>query len=258
MNADALTGKIFGWREWNVSDVGDLIPVGVGGDSWLAGVNTARCRYHEHPAPDHDCECGLYARYGWDQVGDSDRTTVVGVVAAWGEVELHADGFRAEYAEVLCLVCGLGVSPLDRMVVEYVADRYGVQVLNDRAARAVAMELAREVPAEMRPERRERDVSSAISIGPNPQAMPSQRWPGFVQRLLASLAPRPVKLGDNTVIQNCRIKVTSTLTVGQGCTIRDCFLEGVPFHPGKVAWGLILIGIWIGVALEVALVVVLR
>ena len=71
----------------------------------------ARCLTDRgHRAPVARCGCGLYALHPTlaqcsSSYSDAHRAAqaghgsdqVVGIVAAWGEVELHETGFRAEY-----------------------------------------------------------------------------------------------------------------------------------------------------------------
>jgi hypothetical protein len=89
--------------------------------SWLpAGMTTwARCgkrRGETHPpavpAPAGRCGCGLYAFHPAMATADDGpaRTAptagleVVGIVAAWGTVHVHREGFRAQYARPTALL----------------------------------------------------------------------------------------------------------------------------------------------------------
>lgn len=133
-----------------------LLSMGLGQYYWGSGENRASCRHGfrhrapHHRAPHHECECGLYARYDHEP---SWNNVVWGLVTAWGDVELHADGFRAEYARVAALV-----QPVDPPLGKYspvfsCAARYGVpvitmeQFLDD----SFIAEFGQVVPREMRP-----------------------------------------------------------------------------------------------------------
>ncbi len=67
----------------------------------LAAVHS---RGHISPAP--DCSCGIYAHHPsgrqsvltLERVLASDSNRIAGVVSAWGHIEVHLDGFRAEKA----------------------------------------------------------------------------------------------------------------------------------------------------------------
>jgi hypothetical protein len=101
---------LFGWRLWRVRD-GTLLSWGVRHE-WQPGVNQASCLGSRHceSSPGESCSCGFWAlhsptrciRYARDTI--TDRSSVVGLVRAWGQVALHGtEGFRAEYATPVCL-----------------------------------------------------------------------------------------------------------------------------------------------------------
>jgi hypothetical protein len=81
--------------------------------SWTPGRNRADC--HEetalgtgenHPAPERSCTCGFYGLTnfgGWQEEHFHRPHNVVGVIAAWGRVELEYGLFRAEYARILAI-----------------------------------------------------------------------------------------------------------------------------------------------------------
>jgi len=65
------------------------------GDGWLA---------EPHASPDPRCQCGIYGYFtpgprSWF----GEAYWCEGVVTAWGRVEIHRDGFRAEHARVEAL-----------------------------------------------------------------------------------------------------------------------------------------------------------
>lgn len=65
------------------------------GEGWLAAP---------HPSPDPRCQCGIYGYFtpgprSWY----GEAYWCEGVVTAWGRVEVHRDGFRAEHARVEAL-----------------------------------------------------------------------------------------------------------------------------------------------------------
>jgi hypothetical protein len=65
------------------------------GTGWLA---------EPHRSPDPRCQCGIY---GYFEPGPrswyGEAYWCEGVVTAWGHVEVHRDGFRAEHARVEAL-----------------------------------------------------------------------------------------------------------------------------------------------------------
>ena len=140
--------KIVGWRRWKLAlgrpVPGELYSL-VTGQPWERGVNEAVCRstlrysgVPDHNAPGAACKCGFYANYAVD-LGQVFHGWAIGAVLGWGNLQVHGDGFRAQYAEVLCLVdgpTGVGVA----------AERYGVPVLDPDMARAYALEHGIEMP----------------------------------------------------------------------------------------------------------------
>src|SRR5262249_2141121 len=100
-----FAGTIKGVRGWDLSRDLELHGRGAGEDgTWGAGgePTKAACVLEEQPAPETDCGCGLYAVHpeavgsGWLRSFLEDGVT--GVVDAWGRVEVHGGGFRAEFA----------------------------------------------------------------------------------------------------------------------------------------------------------------
>lgn len=101
---------LLGWRLWRVRD-GALLSWGVR-HQWEPGSNHASCLGSRHcgSSPGENCSCGFWAlhspsrciRYARDTI--TDRSSVVGLVRAWGHVALHGnEGFRAQYASPVCL-----------------------------------------------------------------------------------------------------------------------------------------------------------
>ena len=129
-----LAQALAGYRGWRLDDDlvlrGQTLP-----EPWLPGVNEARCRYHRfgggrprrHLAPHPRCMCGLYAlcdRTDARLLG----TDAIGSVAAWGDVQVHRTGFRAQFACVTALCVTDATSPRQRARLERAAKRYGVRL----------------------------------------------------------------------------------------------------------------------------------
>jgi len=100
-----------GYRAWFAAADGRLEPLR-GGPSWIPGTNAAVCGAIEpgrerHAAPAPNCECGLNALHSpaRDQFEPicEDASFVIGGVAAWGAIELHLTGFRAQFARIVAL-----------------------------------------------------------------------------------------------------------------------------------------------------------
>jgi hypothetical protein len=123
-----LTEAIPGFRAWGLDTDGRLWPAAAGRSPWDAGVNVARCAHgHDHTAPAARCTCGLYAFHTVHR--QLAREQVVGGIAAWGDVEVHHDGFRAGRARIVALSGRPGLRPADRRLLGLAAGRHGVPVV---------------------------------------------------------------------------------------------------------------------------------
>jgi hypothetical protein len=77
----------------------------------------------------------------------------VGAIAAWGEIEVYAEGFRAEYASVIALVHQPSRSTGPPARVRQAARRYGMRLVSLAALEAEAIEFALPLPDEVLPKR---------------------------------------------------------------------------------------------------------
>jgi hypothetical protein len=141
--APDLVGAVIAFRAWRVVDgalLSPYIPC-----RWEGPVMHAECypanRTLEfgrgwlaapHDAPHADCRCGIYAYHRPGvQAYIGEFEWVNGIVAAWGRIEAHRDGLRAEHARVCALA--------DRPGAAAVAQRLGVDlVARDDLADAAA------------------------------------------------------------------------------------------------------------------------
>lgn len=111
-----MAGSILGLRRWRTDRLLRTLISGASGAEWDAtgGATRAVCdirpRRH-HTPPGRDCSCGLYAwhaghRGHWltRRMASQSLRTVVGVVEAWGRIELHPMGFRAEFARPIAFL----------------------------------------------------------------------------------------------------------------------------------------------------------
>lgn len=80
-------------------------------DVWEDIEFRAVCRLGAHDprdVPATECSCGVYAYYDLPpRSSAATRDLVVGAVAVWGALELHASGMRASHARIL----GLALPP---------------------------------------------------------------------------------------------------------------------------------------------------
>lgn len=161
------TECVIGYRQWRLADW-VLGPISIG-DPWRPGVNRAACKQYgepcdnpkcemckhlrgeSHKAPAEECDCGLYALHE-PPVSYGDEY-VVGAVAAWGDLRVHHDGFRAEYAQIVALVaCEPHTTDLSA-----VASTYGVPVVPRDLLKLEAERHGRSLPVDIRPPKPEPD-----------------------------------------------------------------------------------------------------
>lgn len=198
--APDLIGAVAGFRSWTLRApeaaakepvAGSLHPGWTNSDNpWPPGDFKARCEAHAvslydkppHTAPDADCACGIYAVHELSSVPSSPRPPpwdarnvevclpVTGVIRAWGDIEVHWEGFRAEFAEVFAFAPREADVPrgVDWVlpILRLTAEKYGAELvpfdqLPDAARRAGGI-----VPKELRPEGRfwiEAEVSFVVA-----------------------------------------------------------------------------------------------
>lgn len=139
-----LQGEIVGRRGWKVDpeegrgEVWPSTPLlrsSWAPRAWFPGDNQAFCYPHSrHAAPRVGCECGLHALYKPETVPTwlSGRLemglAIRGLVTAWGDIEAHVEGFRAEYARVAALVDEPKLLP---GLARRIADHYKVPLISE-------------------------------------------------------------------------------------------------------------------------------
>lgn len=105
-----IPGVVHGVRGWRVDEHSLLRGTGYGYQMpWSPDgeATSAHCLSESHRAPDPECSCGLYALHpsvlGSRPSHMAEGVAYFGVVEAWGRMELHAMGFRAQYARPLVI-----------------------------------------------------------------------------------------------------------------------------------------------------------
>jgi len=100
------------------------------GNGWLAEP-------HESPHP--RCQCGIY---GYFEPGPrswyGEAYWCEGVVTAWGRIEVHRDGFRAQHARVEALATPEHRFPSAEAAVREAADALGVPLIANAGLQAFA------------------------------------------------------------------------------------------------------------------------
>lgn len=143
-----LTETAIGFRRWRLSD--DRLVSIAAGEEWPVGDVRAQCRLkHAHLAPARDCSCGLYALHQPPYAPSEIDGHVWGVVAAWGQLQVHHDGFRAERMRALALIVDTAIA---RTAAMPAAARYGISVADTEAAILLGSEFGAIVPLEVRPD----------------------------------------------------------------------------------------------------------
>lgn len=131
--APDLAEPLLGFRAWRLASDGALVPWSAGtAGTWLAGDNTARCLAGggaRHAVPGHRCTCGLYALTDVRDPRLVPGREAVGAVVAWGDVEAHRTGFRAQHARVVALARPVGAHPAHLARLERAAARYAVALV---------------------------------------------------------------------------------------------------------------------------------
>lgn len=107
-----------------------------------------------HNAPDHDCHCGLYGlhEYGTTAGFNYGDTYPWAVIQAWGKMQVHRDGFRAEFAEIMLL--GISSHMRNKSVLK-MAERYNVPLVQRTELQREAQRFGRVVPESLRPTKAE-------------------------------------------------------------------------------------------------------
>lgn len=142
-----LVGRIHGLRRWSLGLEDGRIRLGSSYTNfwWEPGgvPTTATCSEgslrRRHKPPGKRCGCGLYAlhpgRGSASEVLQAENlhglpSEVYGIVEAWGRVEVHETGFRAEFARPVALILHLQQSGTDwGELVGKIARAYGADVL---------------------------------------------------------------------------------------------------------------------------------
>src|SRR5918995_7393642 len=154
--APDFASAVAGYRAWQLGPGGFLFPLALpAAPPWEPGVNRARCfaggRHDAHEAPGAHCRCGLHALHRPSDPRLELPHPAVGAIAAWGEIEVYASGFRAEYASVIALVHGPLRSTNPPARLREAALRYGVRLRSLAHIQAQASEFALPLPDDVLP-----------------------------------------------------------------------------------------------------------
>jgi hypothetical protein len=119
--------ELIGFRCWRMPFGVPSLQSTTSNHAWRRGVNEATCDESDHAAPNHRCRCGLYAFHQPTPLGAAPRE-LAGAIAAFGDLEVYEDGFRAQYARVIALA-RLPDTPVTTIEAEVVAAHYDVPLV---------------------------------------------------------------------------------------------------------------------------------
>jgi hypothetical protein len=155
--APDFASAVAGYRAWQLGPGGVLFPLALpAAPPWEPVLNRARCFAGRgpdaHEAPGSHCKCGLHALHDPADERLKLGHPAVGAIAAWGEIEVYAAGFRAEYAAVIALARPPSSTGPPGGLRE-AARRYGVRLVSAEDLEAEAREFALPLPDEALPKR---------------------------------------------------------------------------------------------------------
>ena len=159
-------GKVLGFRSWKLSGHNlAALYVDQPEARWGPGPNRARClpgplwpADRSHDAPGGFCSCGLYAMHELPPLMPltwPERATVYGAVLAWGRIEVHAAGFRAEWAEPVVLAYSENQPYKHVRAVQAIGGELGLEVVELGRLPETARRHGEPIPERLRPRARE-------------------------------------------------------------------------------------------------------
>lgn len=126
----------------------------------------------DHPAPQSDCGCGLYARHKVEEIlGMGTYPSFLGAVALWGNMEVHRAGIRAQHARIVVLTPSWD-TPVS--MAERLSAGYGVPLVAEGRLEEEGFKHGIKVPEEMIPA--EDPSNPIISWAPQAQANQTNFW----------------------------------------------------------------------------------
>lgn len=169
---------LLGWRVWHLAADALLKPLVVHHEAWTPGPNEARCHRPNggHSAPGPNCVCGFNALHAAPHEFRGDAGHAVGVIAAWGDIDVYKTGFRAQFAAVLGLLDDAPTGTLHAEKLAAAAHHYAVPLLAYPELRAHASNYARPTGGHLQPGARL--AAPATGEEPIPLAASPQEFKG--------------------------------------------------------------------------------
>lgn len=169
-----LSEAVLGYRIWQLGIKGTLGAI-VAGSIWKPGPNKAVCcpsfapsSRPVHRSPNPGCICGFNAYASLVRELRPYGGTVLGAIAAWGEVDVYQTGFRAEYAQVVALALPATrrhVPASHRERLALAAQRYSVALVPRERLEVEASQHASPIPPSLLPSAR-RQPTPKVALAP--------------------------------------------------------------------------------------------
>jgi hypothetical protein len=162
--------KVIGFRAWSIGRSRNrgfgqvrndhLWSIGNHPVRWDSPRMTAEClrdlyrlggiRHPGKPAPHIGCKCGIYANHqlGWPSSAPEGMCN--GAVAAWGRIQVHHRGFRAQHVEIVAFGYSRAWTRAGIGRVARTADRFGVPLVPLGGLHDVALEHGSPIPIDLR------------------------------------------------------------------------------------------------------------
>ena len=232
-----VEGEVIGFRSWQL-DGYKLRSANAWAGHWTIGVNEAVCKYREqyrsavglvprevtaqrgsHDAPERTCGCGLYAYHEPQLASFPGDESVWGAVKAWGKLEVHHGGFRAQYAEPVALAYHQEQSYRHVEKLKAVAGELGLPLVEASDLQQAAAQYGKPVGEELRPPNpypvvigssvyMGAPVGASVYMGPGNYAFSSGGWvsaPAAAATASGRGAGRSLSLGRLTLEATARI-----------------------------------------------------
>jgi hypothetical protein len=96
---------------------------------WAPGTGSGRDLPHRVPSP--GCSCGIHAFAEADRdMAKVDHRGVLGIVTLWGNIEVHPDGMRGEYARIEALALYSRWTRRQKAAVFEIAEKLEVELVD--------------------------------------------------------------------------------------------------------------------------------
>ncbi len=158
--APDLIAPVHAFRDWRIGEYGLLESLRAG-QLWTTPVQQAQCHpqtledfaRERHAAPATDCTCGIHCYFRPDpDFCRTDFRGVTGIVTAWGRLEVHANGLRAQYVQVQALGTYQRWTRRQKDLAAQVADELGVELIDVFELEAAAPAFGAAMPRVLTPD----------------------------------------------------------------------------------------------------------